>query len=136
MLVFVILASVVLVGCNKQTLPTDNTDGTTQWTDTETVDGENTDDTVINADVDALAQCLTDNGVIMYGTEWCSHCQNQKAMFGDSFEKVTFVDCDENKPACLNAWVKGFPTWVDAAGNTYAGVQSLERLANIAGCEE
>ena len=32
----------------------------------------------------SLAQCLTEKEVIMYGTEWCSHCKNQKAMFGES----------------------------------------------------
>lgn len=30
--------------------------------------------------------------------------------------------------------IQGYPTWKDAAGNFFPGVQSLEKLAEIAGC--
>lgn len=82
---------------------------------------------------DALAQCLTDNGVAMYGAEWCSHCQNQKKMFGDSFRLINYVDCDKNTEVCQNAGVTGYPTWI-VNGQSYPGEQSLENLALLAGC--
>ncbi len=82
---------------------------------------------------DAFAQCLADNGAVMYGTEWCSHCKDQKALFGDSFAKVNYVDCDENMQKCLDAGVEGYPTWV-IAGENYAGTQSLSKLAEVSGC--
>ena len=28
----------------------------------------------VAGELDNFAQCLTDNGVKMYGTDWCSHC--------------------------------------------------------------
>ena len=31
-------------------------------------------------EVDSFAQCLTDEGAIMYGTDWCSFCKQQKAL--------------------------------------------------------
>ena len=34
---------------------------------------------------DSFAQCLTDNGAVMYGTYWCSYCNAQKGDFGDAF---------------------------------------------------
>ena len=42
---------------------------------------------------DDFASCLFEEQVTMYGTEWCSHCQNQKKTFGKSFKYVDFVDC-------------------------------------------
>ena len=80
-----------------------------------------------------LAQCLTEKGITMYGTEWCSHCQNQKATFGESFKYVNYVDCDKDRTACLAAGVEGYPTWV-IDGNNYPGEQSLNRLASLSGC--
>jgi hypothetical protein len=81
-----------------------------------------------------FAQCLTDYGATMYGTEWCSHCQNQKAEFGKSFNLVNFVDCDINQNRCIAAGVKGYPTWI-IDDKAYPGEQSLERLAYLTGCE-
>ena len=68
----------------------------------------------------------------MYGTERCGHCKTQKAAFGTAFENVDYVDCDEDRQACLDAGVRGFPTWIDADANPYPGTQSLDRLAAIA----
>lgn len=87
-----------------------------------------------NYDLDALAQCLTEKEVKMYGTEWCSHCQNQKAAFGDSFEYVDYVDCDRSKLDCSVAGIRSYPTWV-VDGKQYSGEQSFEKLASLAECE-
>src|SRR3989344_6709962 len=40
---------------------------------------------------DALAQCMTDNGVLMYGSFRCGVCAKTRAMFGDSFQYVTEI---------------------------------------------
>ncbi|MBU2634065.1 MAG: hypothetical protein KJ674_02365 [Nanoarchaeota archaeon] len=83
---------------------------------------------------DAFANCLTEEGVVMYGTEWCSHCQNQKKMFGSSFEYINFVDCDKNKNECLDKDIQGYPTWrID--GKNYPGEQSINDLKTSTGCE-
>jgi hypothetical protein len=78
---------------------------------------------------DPLAQCLTAQGVAMYGTDWCSHCQDQKRLFGRSFKHVTYVNCDLDTTACNLAGIEGFPTWVFPDGTKKPGVQSLESLA-------
>ena len=82
---------------------------------------------------DALAQCLTEQGVTMYGTEWCSHCKAQKETFGSSFQYIDYIDCDNNRDACVEAGVEGYPTW-SINGKNYPGEQPLERLASLAGC--
>ena len=82
---------------------------------------------------DAFAQCLTEKGVTMYGTEWCPHCQNQKEEFGDSFQYINFVDCDLSKGACKEAGIEGYPTW-RIEGENYPGEQNLYKLASLSGC--
>jgi glutaredoxin len=88
---------------------------------------------VADGKYDALAKCLTADNVVMYGTSWCTHCQNQKAAFGSSFQYVTFVDCDADTAACTAAGVQGYPTWV-INGTSYPGEQNLYTLAKDAGC--
>tara|TARA_Y100000031_G_C8063697_1_gene311836 strand:- start:228 stop:557 length:330 start_codon:yes stop_codon:yes gene_type:complete len=87
-----------------------------------------------SGDYDEFAQCLTENNIKMYGTEWCSHCQNQKAEFGDSFQYVDYVDCDQSQDQCLSAGIEGYPTWV-ISGEKYPGEQSLSYLSSLSGCE-
>jgi len=82
---------------------------------------------------DDLAKCLTAAGVKMYGANWCSHCQNQKAAFGDSFEKINYVECTKEQEACAAAGIEGLPTWV-IDGQKYPGEQKLDRLAELADC--
>jgi glutaredoxin len=88
----------------------------------------------------ALARCLTVKGVKMYGAFWCSHCENQKTMFKEGVEYLTYIECDErgdnaNPQACEEAEVTGFPTWIFANGERLVGEQPLEKLAETAGCE-
>lgn len=87
-----------------------------------------------NPTIDAFAQCLTDSGLIMYGTEWCGYCKKQKELFGDSFEFVNYIDCDKNGNTCTSEGIKGFPTW-KINGENYPGVQSFENLGILSGCE-
>ena len=83
---------------------------------------------------DDFAQCLTDNGVVMHGTEWCKFCQKQKEMFGNSFKLIDYVDCDKNQAVCVAAGVQSYPTWkID--GEFYPGVQQFTTLKRLTGCE-
>jgi len=79
---------------------------------------------------DEFAKYLTEQDVKMYGTEWCSHCKNQKELFGSSFQYIDYVDCDKNRQECLSAGVQGYPTW-KIKGQNYPGEQSIERLAQL-----
>jgi glutaredoxin len=85
--------------------------------------------------LDSFAACLTQKGATMYGTEWCSHCKNQKALFGRSFKQINFVDCDKEKDTCLIAEITGYPTWVFADKSSLSGTQTLEILARKTGCQ-
>ncbi len=86
------------------------------------------------AKYDSFAQCLTEKDTVMYGTDWCLHCKNQKKLFGNSFKYVDYVNCDINRDECLRNGVNGYPTWKINETN-HQGEQSLYRLASITGCK-
>ncbi len=83
---------------------------------------------------EGLALCLAENGVAMYGTESCMHCNEQKYLFGDAFMYVPYVDCQVTPDQCTKARITGYPTWVRADGETLVGRQDLSELAEWAGC--
>ncbi|NQV90006.1 hypothetical protein HQ487_01200 [Candidatus Uhrbacteria bacterium] len=87
----------------------------------------------------AFAQCLTENGVTMYGAWWCPHCENQKELFGSAFDQVDYVECSTAartmNQTCQDAGIEGYPTWELGDGTRLGGEQSLETLATKSGCE-
>ena len=84
---------------------------------------------------DEFAKCITSENLTMYGAKWCSHCNAEKARFGDSFKYVPYVECTKNPNLCLQKGVEGFPTWIDKNGKKYIGEQGLEKLSKISNCE-
>lgn len=87
------------------------------------------------AKYDEFAQCLTDNNFTMYGTEWCPHCKDQKALFGDSLDLVDYVNCDLKQSVCREAGITGYPTWGTNSSEKLVGGQTLEILAQKSKCE-
>lgn len=91
-------------------------------------------DEVQDGELDAFAQCITEAGAAMYGADWCPHCQNQKKMFGSSFEYVNYVECEQNKEACLQAGIRGYPTWKFQDGTEQSGEMTLMQLSQKTDC--
>ncbi len=80
-----------------------------------------------------FAECITNSGAVFYGTSWCSHCNAQKELFGDTIEEIEFVDCDLNKDLCSMAGVTAYPTWI-INGEKHLGTQPLQTLAQLTEC--
>lgn len=83
---------------------------------------------------DDFAKCLTEKNVTMYGTDWCKFCQEQKALFGESFKYINYTNCDFGKDLCIAKKVKGYPSWI-INGEIYSGVKSLESLSSLSKCD-
>jgi len=88
--------------------------------------------------LDAFAKCLAVRQVKMYGLYWCTHCEEQKEMFGSAFQYVPYIECGTKgsraeQPACLQAGVKNFPTW-QFVTDRHEGVLRLETLSEKTGC--
>ena len=89
----------------------------------------------------ALAKHLAETGAKMYGAFWCSHCIEQKEIFGAGAE-IPYVECfpdgwERGTPlsgSCEAAKVDGFPTWV-INGKKLEGEQTLEKLAELSSFE-
>lgn len=81
-----------------------------------------------------FARCLTDRDVVMYGADWCPHCQEEKAAFGAAFELINYVECPEEPQRCLAAGIQNYPTWIFPDGRKFVGRQGPERLAELSGC--
>ena len=79
---------------------------------------------------DEFAKYLTEREVVMYGTEWCSHCKAQKELFGSSFQYINYVYCDKKIKDCIAAGVSSYPTW-KIEGVNYLGTQSIEKLIQL-----
>jgi len=84
----------------------------------------------------ALAEHLTEEGVLFYGASWCPHCQEQKRLFGASAERLPYIECSPagantpQAPSCSRAGIQSYPTWV-INGMTIAGeVLTLAQLAD------
>ena len=88
---------------------------------------------------DEFAQCLTDEGMTLYGAFWCGHCADQKKLFGTAMDYIDYVECDprgdDGQPdLCLEEGIEGYPTWKNTDGRSWVGSQSLETLGEITGC--
>jgi hypothetical protein len=89
--------------------------------------------------LDGFAKCLTSRNAKMYGLYWCTHCQDQKEMFGYAFQYVNYVECGvkgvrAETEECKQAGVKNFPTWQFADGSRLEGTQPLDVLSKKTGC--
>ena len=85
----------------------------------------------------AIAQCLTENGVAMYGEDSCPFCIQQKRVFGDlTFRRhIEYVECDKDPAACRAANVESYPTWVRGE-ERLTGLRQLGELAEFGDCTD
>ncbi|KAJ9540894.1 hypothetical protein OSB04_027400 [Centaurea solstitialis] len=90
-----------------------------------------------------LAAHLRSIGAKMYGAFWCSHCLEQKQMFGSEAAKLLdYVECfpDGYKTGtplgkeCSKTIIEGFPMWV-INGKVLKGYQEFPELAKASGFE-
>lgn len=80
-----------------------------------------------------FAKCLTDAGMVFYGSDQCGHCQDQKEMFGGAIDYIDFVNCDFSEE-CDEKDIMYYPSWAFDGEVVAIGVQSFEELAEISGC--
>ena len=118
--ILILIGSFILAGCSNEL-----TGGTTASVESEVNDN--------------LAKCITESGAKMYGAFWCGHCKSQKAMFGDSWKFINYIECSSpdgrgQTNVCANAGITGYPTWEFADGTRKSGAIPLEELKRISNC--
>lgn len=84
-----------------------------------------------------LAKCIADSGAKFYGAFWCSHCNDQKELFGSAAEYLPYIECSNTdrsqKQVCAAAGIDAYPTWVFADGSRGNVLTKLE-LSRRTGC--
>ncbi|KAG8373609.1 hypothetical protein BUALT_Bualt11G0042100 [Buddleja alternifolia] len=89
----------------------------------------------------SLAKHLHSIGAKLYGAFWCSHCLDQKEIFGREAAKLLdYVECfpdgvmkgTKMSQACVDAKLEGFPTWI-INGQVLSGEKQLSELAELSG---
>lgn len=83
---------------------------------------------------DDFAQCLTDKNVIVYGNDFCSYTNQQLNFFGKSKKYLNYIKCIDDQKLCDEKNIEITPTW-EINNELYAGVQGLDKIAVISGCE-
>lgn len=89
--------------------------------------------------LDSFAACLKEKKAVFYGAFWCSHCQNQKKMFGNSMNFLPYVECStadgkEQLKICQDKKISSYPTWEFSDGSRLTGEVALEKLAEKTSC--
>ena len=80
--------------------------------------------------------CIRDR----YSAYWCSHCYDQKQLFGqEAVKELSIVECakdgkDSQTELCIEKEIQGFPSW-EINGAIYSGVKNLNELAVMTGYE-
>ena len=83
---------------------------------------------------DDFTKCLTQQGVVVYGNDFCTYTAQQLNYFGKSKQFLNYVKCIDNKQLCDSKGVSITPTW-EINGEMYEQVQGFEKLAQLSGCE-
>lgn len=97
--------------------------------------------------LDTFAQCLGEKGAKFYGAFWCPHCQAQKALFGNSKDKLPYTECSlpdgkTQTQICIDKKIESYPTWSFQVASSSGqmeesfepGEHSLRQLADKTGC--
>lgn len=89
--------------------------------------------------LDGFARCLKEKGAMFYGAFWCSHCQNQKALFSESQKYLPYIECSapdgkSQLEICNKEDIKGYPTWKFSDGSVEKGELSLQKLSEKTSC--
>jgi glutaredoxin len=89
----------------------------------------------VNSGLENFAHCLADKEITMFGMPSCSWCQKQKALFGEAFQFVSYIDCSKNPQECVSKGINATPTWVFSENDKIESYLTLEQLAEVSGCE-
>lgn len=78
------------------------------------------------------AKCIGENSEL-YVRLGCTHCENQKKMFGEYVSYLHPVDCFFEREKCAEVGIEATPTWI-INGEKVVGTQEISKLKELTGC--
>ena len=87
------------------------------------------------AELKKFNDCLADEGLVIYGSETCPHCQNLvKTLGGYDAASSVYIECMEDQQRCAEEMKgQGVPE-IQINGEKFDGGRSIEILAEATGC--
>lgn len=90
--------------------------------------------------IERLSKFLSDNGMVLYGSDQSAETKQQKYLFGNAVNSIDYVNCDvaansSNPDECVGQNITIYPTWVYKEVK-FEGIQSLSELAKITDFEQ
>ena len=93
-------------------------------------------ETEVNEEMSDLINCLAEEGVVIYGSEWCPFCADLVDNFGgyDIIDPI-YVECTEEDQRCQEEMIgRGVPE-IQVEGEVYEGSRSPSDVAEKFNCE-
>ena len=83
---------------------------------------------------------MNEKGAIFYGAFWCSHCENQKELFGSSEKYLNYVECSlpdkrGQTQICIDENITSYPTWKFEDKSIIEGPVNFDILIRKTGCQ-
>lgn len=97
---------------------------------------ENYEEEEIDEEMSSLIDCLAEEGVVIYGSEWCPFCADLVDNFGgyDIIDPI-YVECTEEDQRCQEEMIgRGVPE-IQVEGEVYEGSRSPSDVAEKFNCE-
>ncbi|GEM_PF-658956 len=107
--------------------------------DDQTDDQDNTETqtgyAIVSEGIDELITCLSEEGVMFYGSDWCPYCTELVEEFG-GYETVDpiYVECTEEQERCEEEMVGTGVPEIQINREVYSGERSQEAIAQEVGC--
>ena len=82
-----------------------------------------------------LIQCLSDAGVVLYGSKYCPDCSELIDNFG-GYDKIgpIYVECEEEMDRCIEKLKTGYVPEIQIKDEPYIGEPNLNDIAEKVGC--
>lgn len=79
--------------------------------------------------------CLGENGLKIYGADWCGWTQKLAVdtLGGFDTASAVYIECTQETKLCKSEEVQGYPT-IKLNGEIYEGERTIEVLAQATGC--
>ena len=82
----------------------------------------------------SFVNCLQDNGVVIYGADWCPYCQQLvSSLGGKEIVGSMYVNCEEQENLCQEKEIGSYPT-ILINDQKYEKSRSFEAFAQETGC--
>jgi thioredoxin-related protein len=131
-IIFILVIITLTSACTNNDDNNDDNNNNNNNDDNSENDDENT-----SYDLKKFNECLAEQGLIIYGSEWCAACKSLIQTLG-GYEAVQpiYIECMEQQEKCAIEKQTNYVPEIQFLGKVYEGQRTIEALAQLTGCKE